>query len=30
MQVHAMVCEENNQELEEKMTPIETILWLKL
>ena len=29
MQAHARVCEENI-ELEEKMMPIETILWLKV
>ena len=30
MQAHARVYEENIEELEEKMTPIETILWLKV
>ena len=26
-QAHARVCEENKLELEEKMTPIETLFW---
>ena len=30
MQAYARECEENIEELKEKTTPIETILWLKV